>query len=379
MTVAFYAPLKPPDAPTPSGDRRVARLLIQALNLGGRPVEIAARLRTRVADGDLHRQIRFAELGERLAHRFVARVRAGRRPRPDLWMTYHLYYKAPDTIGPLVADALSIPYVVAEASVAHKRAGGPWDQGHRAVLSALARADLVIGFNRRDRVLVTPELKAGAGYLDLPPFLDTAELPDPAVNPAAGSTADPTTCPELLAVGMMRPGDKTESFLVLAQAMAAVPPPWRLTLVGDGPSRPEIAASFARFGDQVRFAGQLDESALRACYAESDLLVWPAINEAFGMALLEAQGSGLPVVAGAAGDVAAIVRHGETGLLAPEGDAAAFAGAVSDLLADSDRRRAMARLAASVVRRDHSRESAAARLGAALADLVPERPACVSP
>ena len=49
----------------------------------------------------------------------------GRRPRPDLWFTYHLYYKAPDLVGPLVAGALGIPYAVAEASVAHKRAGKP--------------------------------------------------------------------------------------------------------------------------------------------------------------------------------------------------------------------------------------------------------------
>ena len=48
---------------------------------------------------------------------------------------------------------------------------------------------------------------------------------------------------------------------------------------------------------------------------EADLFVWPAINEAFGMALLEAQASALPVVAGASGGVGGIVASGETGLL----------------------------------------------------------------
>ena len=56
------------------------------------------------------------------------------------------------------------------------------------------------------------------------------------------------------------------------------------------------------------------------------------------MALLEAQAAGLPVVAGRSGGVPSVVADGETGLLAPEGDAAAFAEAVGALLADPERR-----------------------------------------
>ena len=63
-----------------------------------------------------------------------------------------------------------------------------------------------------------------------------------------------------------------------------------------------------------------------------DLYLWPAINEAYGMAFLEAQAAGLPVVAGRTGGVPAVVADGVTGLLTPIGDAAAFAGAVARLL-----------------------------------------------
>ena len=35
---------------------------------------------------------------------------------PAAWFTYHLYYKAPDWLGPDIARALAIPYLVAEAS-----------------------------------------------------------------------------------------------------------------------------------------------------------------------------------------------------------------------------------------------------------------------
>ena len=366
MRIAFYAPLKPPDAPTPSGDRRMARLLIRALRRAGHTVEIASRLRTRDGAGDVTRQVRLAALGERLALRYLQAVRNGRRARPDLWFTYHLYYKAPDPVGPIVARALSIPYVVAEASVAHKRAGGPWDVGHRATLAALAEADLVVGFNRRDGDLVRPALSAGARYLDLPPFLDLSEAAAHEERPDARSGR----IPELLAVGMMRPGDKAASYRVLADAMARVPGDWRLTLAGDGPERGAIEAWFAGFGDRVRFTGVLEPDALRRRYAASDLLVWPAINEAYGMALLEAQAAGLPVIAGDAGDVAAVVQDGETGLLCPAGNAEAFAAAVSGLLADPARCRRMGDRAAAAVRDHHGLDAVAARLEPALAALM---------
>lgn len=361
MRIAFHAPLKAPDAPVPSGDRRVARLLIAALRHGGHTVDLASRLRTRDARGDIVRQLRLAELGGRLAARYLRAVRDGRRPRPDVWFTYHLYYKAPDLIGPLVADGLSIPYAVAEASVAHKRAGGPWDPGHRATLAALARADLVIGLNPRDRSLVEPCLSHGSRYLDVPPFLEIAAPPPP---------DRPRRPAELLAVAMMRAGDKLASYRVLGAALAKVPGDWRLTVIGDGPARAEVEAALAPVADRTVFRGALDAAGLDAAYRDADLLVWPAVNEAFGMALLEAQAAGLPVVAGDGGGVPAIVRHGETGLLTPVGDADAFAAATAELVLDAQRRRSLGAAAATIARRDHALPAAAARIDAALRALV---------
>lgn len=361
MRIAFHAPLKPPDAPIPSGDRRIARLLIKALRHANHTVDLASRLRTRDATGSLARQARLAEIAGRLAARYLAAIRSERRPRPDLWFTYHLYYKAPDLVGPLVADALGIPYVVAEASVAHKRAGGPWDPGHRATLAALARADLVIGLNPHDRALVEPCLAAGARYLDLPPFLEIDPAP---VQPSAGGPV------QLLAVGMMRAGDKLASYRVLGAALASVPGDWRLTVVGDGPARPAVAAALAPLADRVDWRGALDADALAEAYRDADILVWPAVNEAFGMALLEAQAAGRPVIAGDGGGVPAIVRDGETGLLTPVGDAAAFADAAARLIADRALRQRLGARAAQTVRDRHALPAAATTLDAALLSLV---------
>ena len=169
----------------------------------------------------------------------------------------------------------------------------------------------------------------------LPPFLDTAPFA------AAHTQADP---PRLIAVGMMREGDKARSYALLAAALRQLADrPWTLTVIGDGLARAEIEALF----DPARtcFRGALAPEDMPAALAEADLMAWPAINEAFGMALLEAQAAGLPVVAGAAGGpdggVAAIMRDGETGLLAPAGDEAAFTAALAALLDDPARRRAM--------------------------------------
>jgi glycosyltransferase involved in cell wall biosynthesis len=369
MRVAFYAPLKPPDHPIPSGDRLVARLLVEALRRAGHEVFLASRLRSRDL-GDDRRQARLEALGDRLARRFVERV----RPAPDLWFTYHLYDKAPDWIGPTVAAALGIPYVVAEGSVAASRAGGAWARGQAAVAKALRRADLVVQLNSVDEAGVAA-IRAEVPLLRLRPFLDPGALPAMARQPARAALAarlglDPAP-PWLIAVAMMRPGDKLASYRVLGAALSRLMErPWRLLVVGDGRAAGEVAAALDPLGDRVARLGALGPCALTEALAAADLCVWPAINEAFGMALLEAQAAGLPVVAGRTGGVPDIVEDGATGLLVPIGDAAAFAASVAALLDDPARRRAMGEAARRCVAERHSVEGAAAALGTALAGLA---------
>src|SRR5580692_5812505 len=158
MRIAFYAPLKPPDHATPSGDRRIARLLLEALRLAGHEPFLASHLRSFDPIGRERRQKQLAAHARQAAERLIARWRARPGTAPELWFTYHLYYKAPDWLGPAVSAALDIPYVVAEASFAAKRAGGPWDIGHRGVEAALRQADRVIGLNTADRDGVLPLL-----------------------------------------------------------------------------------------------------------------------------------------------------------------------------------------------------------------------------
>ncbi|WP_225770313.1 glycosyltransferase family 4 protein [Inquilinus sp. Marseille-Q2685] len=359
MKIAFYAPMKPPGHPVPSGDRRMARPLIEALRRGGHEVRLASRLRSWDPGVDPARPARIEALGARIAERLIRRWRGG--DRPDIWFTYHLYHKAPDWLGPPVAAALGIPYVAAEASHAPRRAEGPWAAGHRAAEAAIRRAAALVTFSDRDAAGLSALVPAER-IVRLPPFLDAA--------PFAALTRRPADPPRLIAIGMMREGDKERSYALLADALRRLGDrPWTLTVVGDGPARSRIE----RLYDPARtvFRGAVPPESLPEVMAETDLFVWPAINEAFGMALLEAQAAGLPAVAGAAGGesggVAAILRDGGTGLLVPPDNAGAFADAVAALLDDPARRRAMGEAARANVLARHDIAAAAAILDRTLA------------
>ena len=376
MRIAFYAPLKPPDHPVPSGDRRMAQLVMAALAARGHAVELAARLRSYDGDGDERRQRRLAALGTRLADRLIARYAAlAPSLRPQAWLTYHLYYKAPDWIGPRVARALEIPYAVIEASLAHKRASGPWRLGHDGVCAALAGAAAVISFHARDEQALRGAVAAPRRLHRLRPFLD-----DDAFAAAAARRDEHRVAlgrdhgldmrgPWLLAVGMMRTGDKLASYRLLADALRRVDArPWTLLIAGDGPARGAVETAFAPLAGRVAFLGTCAPARLAALCAASDLFVWPAINEAWGMALLEAHAAGLPAVAGDAGGVGEILRDGRTGWLVPCGDADAFAAAVAAALDDPAGRRARGVAARAIVAAEHRLVAAGATLERILAD-----------
>ena len=370
MRIAFYAPLKPPTHPNPSGDRQMARLLMQALELAGHEVELASRFRSREAAGDRDRLERLQKVGEKLAERLIRRYKAlPPRRRPQLWFTYHLYYKAPDWIGPKVARALKIPYVAAEASVAHKRANGPWAAAHRAVLEALDQAAAVVTFNPLDAKLIPDQSDVRL----LKPFIDTA--PFDAVRPlrddyravlASEQHLDPEL-PWLLAAAMMRPGDKLKSYQILAQALRAIPDiPWHLVVAGEGQAYDAVVQAFAwALPGRVRFLGLVQPDVMPALYSACDLLVWPAVNEAFGMALLEAQAAGIPVVAGRNPGVETVVAEGVTGYLSDPG-LATFAASVREMLSQKASRTAMGKAAPKVIEENHSLLAAARRLNAIL-------------
>ena len=426
MKIAFYAPLKAPDHPVPSGDRLIAGLLVRALERAGHEVVPASRLRAFDGAGDRDRQLRLARMGRAEARRLLGRWLGSPRA-PRCWFTYHLYHKAPDWIGPRVSARLGIPYVVAEASYAPKQAHGAWRHGHRAVAVALARAGRVIALNPDDvpgleRLLgglegpahgprgspddapaiertsgslegpahaapdrpddvSGPERRSGGARLRrLAPFIDTGtcvprgDRSRRRARIARLVRADPSA-PLLACVAMMRGGRKAESFRLLARALERIPHvPWHLLVAGDGPARPEVEAAFAALeaAGRVTFLGLRPPPALWGIVSACDLFTWPALGEPIGMAMLEAQALGVPVVAGETRGVGEVVVHGAGGWLVPEGDAAAFADAVEEALIDPSALAAAGAAARARVLAGHGLAAAARDLDRWIGEAVEE-------
>jgi glycosyltransferase involved in cell wall biosynthesis len=97
----------------------------------------------------------------------------------------------------------------------------------------------------------------------------------------------------------------------------------------------------SRLPAHARLLGQVDPEAMPDVYAAADVFVLPSWWEAMPLTVLEAQASGLPVVATRVGDVEQMVVEGVTGHLVPAHDPPALAEALRALLTSPERRRAM--------------------------------------
>ncbi len=329
--VLFYAPLKSPDHETPSGDRKIARLLIEVLEATGFNVDIASKFRSWSSGKELEEISRKEKEGRIECQRLIAYAREHPEFIPDFWFTYHLYHKAPDYLGPTFCEAFDVPYIVAEASYAHKRDEGIWGHQNQVVKRSLRLAHTVFSFGKHDMAGILPFLKPSAEHHYIAPFLDRREVSTKSIK-HIGKT------PRLITVAMMRRGDKFDSYRLLAEILKqSSDQDWQLTIVGDGECFTEVQALFSQKqfpGREIIFLGQKSESELYEIYQNHDVFIWPAINEAFGMALLEAQFAGLPVIAGDYGSVSSIVQHGETGFVVPDNDVAVFQKKLFSLLSN---------------------------------------------
>lgn len=340
MKIAFYSPLKSPNHPVPSGDRLMARQLMAALAMAGHEVNVASEMRT------FSKEPRALE-GDPDAEAEIERLRGlwADKGRPDAWFTYHPYYKAPDLLGPRLAAEAGLAYITAEASYSPRRNRSGWAQAQALLVSGLTQAAVNICMTERDRAGLEA-LAPQARFARLAPFIDASLFLATEPKPEAG---------RLVCVAMMRPGDKLDSFRMLAAALSRLEHlPWRLSIVGDGAAAEEVRAAFSGLSDRVDWRGERSPEEIAAILSRQALYVWPGCGEAYGLAYLEAQAAGLPVVAQATAGVPEVVEQGRTGLLTPEGDIGAYAAAIAQLLGDEETRLSMATAARDFAGRERS-------------------------
>lgn len=99
-----------------------------------------------------------------------------------------------------------------------------------------------------------------------------------------------------------------------------------LVIVGDGPLKEELMHQASQLKEKVVFLGAKTHDELKTIYASSDIFVAPSVTakdgdqEGFGLVILEAMASGLPVVASRSGGITDLIIHHENGLLTEEKD-----------------------------------------------------------
>lgn len=349
--IAFYAPMKPPTDPTPSGDRQMARALMAALG----DVDLVSQLRLYEGKGDAGAQAALQQRGKIEADRLIATGKNW-----QAWVTYHNYYKAPDIIGPLVSRALDIPYIQIESTRSPKRLNGPWGPFAQLSEAAADHADLIFYFTDRDLVALKQHKPASQTLTRLHPFLPITNLPSAAA----------LTSKTILTVAMLRDGDKLASFEIIAKALPLLTSPdWQLEIAGDGPARRKVEALFAPFKHRVSFLGQLDQTGLTTAYHGAAAFLWPGVNEAFGMVYLEAQAAGLPVVAQDRLGVRDVVHP--DGLIAENLGPKALAQSLDALLQSADLRQSRSQLVRAFIAENHLLEAASRTLRTGIRKTLP--------
>ena len=152
----------------------------------------------------------------------------------------------------------------------------------------------------------------------------------------------------------LRPPKALEVLVEAAALLVPRFPGLKVLIVGDGTERDRLQAQVAALdlGGCVTFLGQRTHDEIADIVATFDVGVSSSDSEGTPLAVIEMMSAGRPIVATAVGGLPAVVADGVEGLLVPPRDPAALAAAVSNLLADDDRR---ARLGARA-RERHERD-----------------------
>ncbi len=351
MKIAYYMPFKPLDHANPSGDLVTGTELYSYLAGRGHDIALASRLRCR--------WIYYHPLTLlRLLREKNSILRDTALAPPDLWLTYHSYYKAPDLLGAMCSKRLGIPYVIFQGIYSTKR------RKHLKTLpgfllnrKVLQTADHVFTNKKRDltnlkRLLPDDRLSYTAPGIHPRLFEFSPDWRERLRQKWAisGETI-------VMTAAMMRSGVKTRGIEAVIDACSDLVQrglSLRLIIAGDGSGRQHLERkAVALLPNRVVFTGKIARDALYRYYSAADIFAFPGIEESLGLVYLEAQSCGLPVVAcGDWGGGEAVV-HGRTGLLSPAAEPSRFTGHIQCLIDGPEKRQALATAAGEHIRRNH--------------------------
>lgn len=263
-----------------------------------------------------------------------------------------------------VADATGLPLVTTfyGYDMSMLPAHGDWTERYRSLLAS-GTLFLVEGPHMRAALirLGCPAEKVRVQRIGI----DLALIPFRPRDPAVGRPA------RLLFCGRFTEKKGLTDALEAVAAVRAHHPQIEFRVIGDGEERPGVERLIASLGltGCVRLLGLQPYEVLRRELEAADILLAPSRTASDGDSeggaptiLLEAQASGLPVVATTHADIPYVVVAGKSGLLAPEGDPSALAECLKSLLETPDRWAEMGRAGRRHVEQNHDVRTAAAGL-----------------
>jgi len=277
-----------------------------------------------------------------------------RRTRPDL---LHLHGSRSGLAGTMAAGWTGVgPVVYTAHALSFKRRLPPPLPRLATVAEAFicARAAQVICLNAGDRDeaarrgIRTDHLVVIPNGIEMEPF-------DHGTDRRAELGLEPLT-PVVGMVARLVEGKDPIGFVRMARLILDRMPNVRFLLVGDGPMRSVIEREVGALSLSKHLVLTGYRSDIPDILATIDVVVFPSLWEALPLGLLEAMAARKAVLASRLPGHAEVVEDGISGLLAPAGDAAAFAGRVVELCSDAEKRRRLGAAAREVVERRHGVE-----------------------
>ncbi|UCF58103.1 MAG: glycosyltransferase family 4 protein [Deltaproteobacteria bacterium] len=351
MRIFFYAPFKPLGHPHPSGDLMIATGLYDYFARRGHQVFQVSSLRSRWIFWKPWLW----------PHVLLERQRAVRsivQFRPDLWLTYHTYYKAPDLLGPAVCQETKLPYVIFQGIYSTKRKRDMRTLPGYVLNKKALCASQHLFTNRREDLTNLERILPQNRLTYLTPGIFPEDFRfDVEVRGEYRRLWDVRNEPVILAAAMFRPGVKARGLAWVIRACGKLLRQGRgfqLVIVGDGEEKVRLHRLAAEdLPGKVRFMGKVPRNEMYRIYSACDIFAFPGIRESLGMVFLEAQSCGLPVVAFANGGIPEVVKDRTTGFLVPPFALDPFVQAIESLLANENLRHKMGQAARSYVRQNH--------------------------
>lgn len=287
----------------------------------------------------------------------VMRTAAG---RPERWYdVVHSHYWLSGQVGWLTADRWNVPLVhtmhtMARVKNARLAEGDSAEPPGREIGEAqVVEAANVLVANTQEEAEQLVSLYAAdpAAVRVVPPGVDLAVFAPGDQAEARAALDLPVDARVVLFVGRIQPLKAPDVLVRAAAELVRRDPALRQRLVvgvlggpsGSGLARPEALQDLAAelgIADLVRFVPPVSRAELARWYRAADLVTVPSHSESFGLVAVESLASGTPVIAANVGGLPVAV--GEGGVLIDGHDPLRWADEIAALLADDDRRAALA-------------------------------------